>query len=76
MMPQFKDENAKRMYEKLWLVGSSGGEAPLPTRAEISASISYMAEVVPDPLIRVVLAERDRHMALQLLNCPARRIVG
>lgn len=75
-MPQFKDENAKRMYEKLWLVGNSGGEAPLPSRAEISASMTYISDLVPAPFIRVMLTERDKHMARKLLDCPAQRIVG
>ena len=75
-MPQFTDEKAKRMYEKMWLVGSSGGEAPLPSRAEISAAVTYMVGAVPEPLIRVMLAERDAHLARHLLDCRARRIVG
>ena len=75
-MPKIKDEKAKQLYETMWQMGRSGGEAPLPSRDQLSASISQLAEFLPAPIMRAFLTERDEHMAKQLRDCKAHRIVG
>jgi pheromone shutdown protein TraB len=74
--PNLKDDMAREMYSKLWSVGQSGGEAPLPSREQVDASMRYLRDLLPAPLLRAMLTERDEHMARQLLQSKARRIVG
>ena len=45
-MPKFKDEKTKQLYERLWQLSSCGGEAPLPSRDQMAASMSYMKGVL------------------------------
>jgi len=76
IMPQFPDNETKQVYERLWQGCAGGGEAALPCRKDLSACIAHLKQIVPHSLIEVMLTERDQHMAKQLLNCKAQRIVG
>lgn len=76
VMPQFKDAKAKELYERLWQLSSTGGEAPLPSRVQMQASMSHMKEILPAAMLEAMLTERDVHMAKKLLDCRAQRIVG
>jgi pheromone shutdown protein TraB len=59
--PNLKDDKAREM---------------LPSREQVDASMRYLRDLLPAPLLRAMLTERDEHMARQLLQSKARRIVG
>jgi hypothetical protein len=48
-------ENARELADILALLGRSGGEAPLPSRAQLEAALASMRNITPAPLMQAIL---------------------